>query len=488
MNSEKALKVLITASEMSPYIKTGGLADVTGSLPKALSDLGNVDVLTVIPKYKIIDDAAHALKYAPEIVRFFNLNGKYNEARLKYAEPDEGWKAYFTDSDEYFNRDGIYGYGDDALRFAFFARAVIETAKLLNFRPDVIQCNDWHTGLLPVYLKTLYAPDPFFKDTATVFTVHNLAYQGAFPKETLPMLDLGWEEFKMEKLEFWDRISFIKGGLAYSDVISTVSKTYSHEIQTPGYGESLDALLRHRSDVLYGIINGLDYEEWDPATDQDIARNYDVSSIENKVENKLALQRENHLHQDPEMPLIGVVSRLTYQKGLDIIANAVHYVVHTGAQLVFLGTGDEYYQHLLQSLAYEFPGSVRVNVAFDGALARRIYAGSDMLLMPSRFEPCGLGQLIAMRYGTIPIVRKTGGLADTVQHYDPGTAQGTGFCFEDGLPDALMWAIGRALEVYYDKDKWRGLIRNAMEADFSWAKSAREYADLYGEAMRIRSV
>jgi len=487
MNSKRALRVLINASEMSPYIKTGGLADVTGSLPKALSDLGSVDVLTVIPKYKIIDDAAYDLKAAPEVASFYNLNGKFNEARLKYAEPDEGWRAYFTESDEYFNRDGVYGYEDDALRFAFFARAVIETAKSLNFKPDIIQCNDWHTGLIPVYLKTLYALDPFFKDTATVFTVHNLAYQGMFPKETLPMLDLGWEEFKMEKLEFWDRIGFVKGGLAYSDVINTVSKTYSQEIQTPGYGENLDALLRRRSDVLYGIVNGLDYEEWDPATDQDIVRNYDLSSIENKMENKLALQRENHLRQNPEIPLIGVVSRLTYQKGLDIIADAVHYVVHTGAQLVFLGTGDEYYQHLLQSLAYEFPASVRVNVAFDGPMARRIYAGSDMLLMPSRFEPCGLGQLIGMRYGTIPIARKTGGLADTVQHYDPGTGQGTGFCFEDGLPDALMWAIGRALEVYYDKDEWRRLIRNAMEADFSWAKSAREYVDLYREAMRIRS-
>ena len=298
------------------------------------------------------------------------------------------------------------------------------------------------------------------------------------------MLDLGWEEFKAEKLEFWDKISFIKGGLTYSDVINTVSREYSKEIQTPWYGENLDGLLSYRRDVLYGIVNGLDYDVWNPATDQAIARNYDASSIESKVENKLALQQENDIPQDPQIPLIGVVSRLSYQKGLDMIADAAHDMIHSGIQLVLLGTGDEYYQDRSRKLAYDFPSSVGINLAFDDSMARRIYAGSDMFLMPSRYEPCGLGQIISMRYGTIPIVRKTGGLADTVQQYDPDTGDGTGFCFHDEWPPALMSAVRKALEVYSDKDNWRRLIRNAMKADFSWANSAREYVNLYRKAIQ----
>ena len=485
MNSEKNMKVLLVASEISPYAKTGGLADVTGSLPRALSKLGNVDIHTVMPKYKLIDDTGHGLKEIPQIVRF-DMGGRAQEVKVKYAEPDAEWKAYFIDSKEYFDRDGLYGYNDDAQRFAFFARAVLETAKALNFRPDVIHCNDWHTGLVPTYLKTLYKFDPFFKDTATVFTIHNLNYRGDFPKDVLPMLDLGWEEFIPEKLEFWGEISFIKGGLAYSDVINTVSRTYSEEIQTPGYryGEGLDGLLRHRRDALYGIVNGVDYDVWNPATDQTIARKYDASSIEGKVENKLALQRENDLLEDPQTAPMGIVSRLTYQKGLDIIANAIHDMIHLGVQFVLLGTGDEHYQQLFQKLAYDFPSSVSINLMHDESMARRIYAGSDMFLMPSRYEPCGLGQLISMRYGTIPIVRRTGGLADTVQEYDPNTGKGTGFCFEDEWHVALMSAVRRALKIYSDRDNWRRLILNTMNTDFSWKHSAREYINLYKKAMQ----
>jgi starch synthase len=483
VNSEKGLKVLLTASEMSPYAKTGGLADVVGSLPKALSNLGNVDVWTVIPKYKMIDDAGYGLKEVPGAIRF-NMGGRVHEIRVKYLKLAEDWKAYFIDSEEYFGRDGLYGYHDDAGRFAFFARAVLEASKALNLKPDIIHCNDWHTGLVPTYLKTLYRSDPFFKGTATVFTVHNLGYQGVFPKEILPMLDLGWEEFKLGKLEFWDNISFIKGGLAYSDVINTVSKNYSEEIQTPWYGENLDGLLSYRRDALYGIVNGLDYDVWNPATDQAIARNYDISSIESKVENKLALQGENNMPEDPQTPLIGVVSRLTYQKGLDIVADAIHDMSHQGIQIVLLGTGDEHYQDRFRKLAYDFPSSVGVNLTFSDPMARRIYAGSDMFLMPSRYEPCGLGQLISMRYGTIPIVRRTGGLADTVQKYDPDTGQGTGFHFEEESPAALMSAVRKALEIYSDKDNWRRLVLNAMKADFSWTNSAREYVNLYRKAIQ----
>jgi starch synthase len=486
VDSRRDLRVLITGSEMTPFAKTGGLADVIGSLPKALSVLGNMDVRTVIPKYRKINDAEHGLQDIPKGI-YFHMGGRPRGIKLKCVEPDEGWKAYFIEYEEYFNRESLYGYHDDAQRFAFLVRAALEAAKAMDFRPDVVHCNDWHTGLLPVYLKTVYGQDPFFRDTATVFTIHNLAYRGVFSKEILPELDLGWEEFTHEKLEFWDSLSFIKGGLAYSDAINTVSKKYSDEIRTPDYGEGLEGLLNQRRDALFGIVNGLDYHVWDPKTDQKIARNYDISSIEGKVENKLALQRENYLPEDPQTPLIGIVSRLSYQKGLDIIAAAVHDIVAMGAQFVLLGTGDDDLVALFQHIGTEFPDRVGMNLIFSESMARRVYAGSDMFLMPSRYEPCGLGQLISMRYGTIPVVRRTGGLADTVHEYDPETGHGTGFCFDDGSPASLIMAIKRALDVYYHKDSWRRLTLNAMEADFSWASSARQYVELYQHAIENHS-
>ncbi len=486
MTLKKNLKLLLVASEMTPYAKTGGLADVVGSLPKALSRLGNMDVCAVIPKYKTIDDAKYDLKERPGTIRF-GMGGRTHEIKLKYAEFDEGWKAYFIDNDDYFGRDNLYGYHDEAQRFAFFSRAVLEMAKALDFKTDVIHCNVWHTGLVPTYLKTFYNADPFFKDSATIFTVHNLAYQGLFPKDILPTLDIGWEEFTPDKLEFWDEISFIKAGLVYSDVINTVSKGYSEEIQTRRYGERLDGLLSYKREVLYGIVNGLDYDVWNPAADQAIVQNYDASSIEGKVKNKLALQAENGLPEDPQTPLIGVVSRLSYQKGLDIIADAVEDMTSLGIQFVLLGTGDEHYQQLFGKLAHDFPNNVAANITFSESIARQIYAGSDMFLMPSRYEPCGLGQLISMRYGTIPVVRKTGGLADTVQEYDSKTGKGTGFCFEEESSEALMSAIEKALAVYSSKDNWTSLMLNAMKADFSWMHSAREYEDLYRRAIQNHS-
>ena len=484
MGAENKLKVLLTASEMVPFAKTGGLADVAGSLPKALSDLGNVDLITVIPRYGFIDDAKFGLKDASDKVAFV-MSGTPYEVKVKYTEL--GWKAYLIENEGIMGRDEMYGYDDDAYRFAFFARAVLELAKILDFKPDVIHCNDWHTGMIPVYLKTMYRDDPFFKDTATVFTVHNLGYQGIFSKELLPFLDIGWEEFKMEKLEFWDNINFIKGGLAYADAINTVSREYSKEIQSPQYGEGLDGLLSYRKDVLYGIVNGLDYEVWNPATDRAIVRNYDASSIEKKIENKIALQKEIGVPQNPQTPMISIVSRLSYAKGLDMIAYAMHDISSLGVQLVLQGTGEGYYHELFQKLAHDFPENLHANLTFNDARARRIYAGSDMFLMPSRYEPCGLSQLISMRYGTIPIVHRTGGLADTVQEYDPGTGQGTGFLFEEESPAALISAVKKALSVYFDKDNWRKLILNAMEADFSWKKSAKEYVGLYKKATQIHA-
>jgi len=482
MDTNKELKVMFASSEITPFAKTGGLADVVSSLPKALSNLGNVDARMVIPKYGFIYDSAYNLKELPDTLKF-SIRGFPYEVRVKYLDIDS-CKVYFLEHHDILTRNDIYGYDDDGYRFGFFARAVIELAKFLDFKSDIFHCHDWHVGLIPVYMKTIYRDDPFFKDTATVFTIHNLAYQGRFPKELLPYLDIGWEEFKAEKMEFWGGLNFIKAGVMYSDVVNTVSRKYSQEIQTPEFGEALDSSLRFRSDDLYGIVNGIDYDVWNPATDEAIPVKYDLSSLDGKTTNKLALQRELGLPQDAQIPIIGFVSRLTYQKSPDIISDSAHEIISKGAQLALLGTGEEHYKYLFRKLAEDYPNNVGTITSFNDPLARLIYAGSDMFLMPSRFEPCGLSQLISMRYGTLPIARRTGGLADTVYEYDPTTGKGTGFLFDDMSSGALIWAVGRAIDVYRnDKQVWRKMIENAMESDFSWGNSAREYVNLYRKAI-----
>lgn len=475
------LKVIHLASEMAPYAKTGGLADVVAELPKALSNLGNVDCCVVIPKYGFIDEIN--MLEMPFDVNFVMTGISYS-IKIKYIEINENLRMFFIVSKDILGRDGMYGYGDDGYRFAFFARATLEMAKALNFKPDVIHCHDWHTAMVPVYLKTIYHNDPFFKDTATIFTIHNLAYQGVFSKELLPFLDIDWKEFKVEKLEYWDNINFMKAGISYSDIVSTVSKQYSKEIQTPDYGETLDAMLRLRRNDLFGIVNGIDYDIWNPATDIALVCNYDETSIENKVKNKLALQNEMGLPEDPQKIVAGVVSRLSYQKGLDIIINSAHDMANLGIQLVVLGTGEEYYQNMFRRIAHELQNNVGISLEFNDSLARRIYAGSDIFLMPSRYEPCGLSQIIAMRYGTVPVVRRTGGLVDTiVDYYDQNSNSPTGFCFDEASTFGMMSAIKNAVNVFSDKDKWRQLVINCMKTDFSWKHSAKEYLELYKRAI-----
>jgi starch synthase len=487
MDSENKLKVMLSASEMAPYAKTGGLADVVSSLPRALTALGNVDAIAVIPKYGFIDDSKYGLKELPYTIKFSMCGFPY-EIKVKYLEFPEGWKAYFLEQGSILSRNDIYGYDDDGYRFALFARACIELARFLNFKPDLFHCHDWHAGMIPVYLKTMYREDPFFMDTATIFTIHNLGYQGVFSKELLPFIDVDWYEFKAEKLEFWGNVNFIKAGISYSDIVNTVSREYSKEIQTPRYGEQIDSMLRSRASDLYGIVNGIDYDVWNPVTDTEIPVKFDLSSVERKVENKIALQKELNLPQDAQIPMMGFVSRLTYQKGPDLIAEVMYEMVSMGAQFVLLGTGEEHYRHLFQKLSHDFPNNVRANTSFNDSLARRIYAGSDIFLMPSRYEPCGLSQLISMRYGTIPIARRTGGLADTVQDYDPMTGTGTGVVFEEESPYALVSAVRRAIDVYHNKYDWQKLIINAMESDFSWKNSAKEYIDLYQKAILKRKM
>jgi starch synthase len=479
---DKPLKILLLSAEAVPFAKVGGLADVAGSLTKALRRLGH-DARLALPKYGRISQAEFALTQVVESLPV--PVGSGHELATVFESDVEGVPAYLVGNDKYFGREEVYGYHDDGERFVFFCRAALEMLKKLDWQPDIIHCNDWHTGITPNWLKTIYRDDPFFADTATVFTIHNLAYQGIFGPELVQFAGLA--DYGLIPHPTDDGLSrvvvLIARGILFADVINTVSEKYAQEILTPEYGERLHPILAQRQGRLFGILNGLDYEVWNPATDRDIAVNYDIASLDQRIENKLALQREAGLAVDPDVPLIGMVSRLADQKGFDILAEASDQLMEMALQFVLLGTGEERYHRIFANVAGKYPGQVAVFLKFDGALARRIYAGSDAFLMPSRFEPCGLGQMIAMRYGSVPIVRSTGGLADTVQDYDPTTGQGNGFAFSDYSKEALLAAVKRAWETYRHQDTWRTLVERGMKADFSWQASARKYVDLYYRAL-----
>lgn len=484
---DRPLKVLFVSSEVVPFAKVGGLADVAGSLPKALSvgadEQGN-DVRVVLPYYKGIEGTEYLLDFPVP------LAGQSRTCIIKKAKIEAVWKnqirevpVYFTANYHYFYRDGIYAFSDDAERFAFFCNAVLEMLPHLGWQPDIIHCNDWQTGPIPLLLKTRYGDNPFYRKISTVFTIHNLQYQGNFPRETLKLFALGDEYFKPERLEFYGTFSFMKAGLLYSDVINTVSRTYSQEIQTPAFGERMDGLLRMRSRDLYGILNGINYHEFNPATDPRIHRNYSLNNIEDKKDNKFALQKEMGL-PFKDVPVMGIVSRLVAQKGLDLIDEIAEELMHLDIQLVVLGTGDPYYHKMFETLKSRYPQKIGLHLGFNTVLAQRIYAGADIFLMPSRFEPCGLGQLISMRYGTVPVVRSIGGLADTVTEFNPTTLSGNGFVFTEYSARALYAAIARALKLYRDNpEMWHRLIKNGMSLDFSWARSGVEYLQLYREAI-----
>ncbi len=460
----KGLKVLLASSEVAPFSKTGGLADVAGSLPLALHKLG-VDIRIVTPRYKS--------------VKVFG-----NEARLNNDVP-----VYFIEHEGYFMRDNLYGdksgdYRDNLERFAFFSRGALEFLKDLDFKPDIIHCNDWQTALICVYLKTIFKDDPFYRGIKTIFTVHNIGYQGLFPKEHFPRTGLPPDLFTIDGLEFYDKVNILKGGLIFSDAITTVSPTYAKEIQTREFGYGLDGVLTQRKDSLFGIVNGIDYNEWNPSKDKELQFHFSAAKIEGKYNNKKMLQMEGGLKENEDAPLIGIISRLADQKGLDIISRIIEPLLKTEAQLILLGTGEEKYHILFEGMKMKYSEKASIHLKFDAILAKVIYAGSDMFLMPSRYEPCGLGQLISLRYGTIPIVRKTGGLADTIAEYNPKTEQGNGFVFEKYDAKELLRAIGRALDLYKNKNAWRKLVLNAMKCDFSWEGSAKKYIELY---LKIRS-
>lgn len=484
------LKVLLMASEVVPFAKTGGPADVAGALPKALKARGH-DVRVAMPRYSRIDrerfEITEALPAYPVPMDDQSVSAALMQSHIASAGGDI--PVYLIDNAHYYDRDGIYMYDDDADRFIFFCRAALEGVKLLGWQPDVIHCHDWHTAIVPNWLKTIYKGEPFFARTACVYTIHNLAYQGIFGYRVLEIA--GVDEYGFiahpDMPHLNDVVDFMGRGIYYADIINTVSETYASEILSPDYGEGLDPLLRDRRDRLYGVLNGIDVEINNPATDPYIAAHYDVSSLSGKVACKLDLQREAGLPQSRTTPLIGVISRLADQKGFDLIDSIIEALLRNNdLQIVILGTGDQRYHDRFNAVRARFPQQLAAFQTFNATLTQKIYAGSDMFLMPSRFEPCGLGQMIALRYGSIPIVRATGGLADTVRDFDPTTGEGNGFAFRPYDSMALYAAIIRAIENYRYRSTWQQLILRAMSADHSWATSARKYVDLYHRARQAR--
>jgi starch synthase len=488
MKRQKPLKVLMLSAEVVPFAKVGGLADVAGSLPKALHKLGH-DVRVAMPRYGRIDPEEFDLQ---EAVPTFAvpMNKQVEEAAILQGRIGDGVPVYLVENAKYYDRDGIYMYPDDAERFVFFCRSALEMLRHLDWCPDVIHCHDWHTAIVPNWLQTTYRDDPFFANTATVYTIHNLAYQGIFGYRILEIAGLAKHGFMYhpEMADLSEVVDLMARGIYFADVINTVSERYAREILSPEMGERLDPLLRDRRDRLYGILNGIDYEVLNPATDPYIAQQYDVQHLEKRTANKLALQEEAGLQVNADTPLVGIISRLADQKGFDILGDVIDHLLDLDLQFVVLGTGDPHYHEMFSRVAQAYSGKAAVFLTFNTELARKIYAGADLFLMPSRYEPCGLGQLIAMRYGSVPVVRATGGLADTVANFDPRTGEGNGFSFEPYDRWALFAAIVRAIETFKHKDTWRPLQVRGMSADFSWAASATKYVDLYHRALAAQAV
>ena len=485
------MKILIASPEAVPYIKTGGLADVAGALSKEYRKM-NEKVCLVLPLYKKIRDSQ--LRLADTGI---SMNIPVGDRVIKGRILKDHQTAYFIECDEFFDRPELYGtaegdYSDNASRFAFFSKSILEMCRSLTFKPDIIHCNDWQTGMVPFYIRTLYRDAAFFKKTAVLLTIHNLGYQGLFPASDMRVTNLGREFFTPEGVEFYGKVNFLKAGMIAADVLSTVSETYSREILLPESGFGLDGVLKKREHDLYGIVNGIDYEEWDPAKDKLLPANYHFKDLSGKALCKRELLRmlfkTAPKSREEQVPLIGMVTRLSEQKGLDLVLQAVPEILSSGVKLVILGKGDERFQKSFRELSGKYKDNISVTIGFDEMLAHRIYAGSDYFLMPSKYEPCGLGQLIALKYGTIPIARRTGGLADTIQDFEPLTRKGTGFLFSDYTASGMLDALKRAFCVYTDTEKMQSMIWNGMQTDFSWKRSALRYLELYKTALQKRTV
>ncbi|MCE5194690.1 MAG: glycogen synthase GlgA [Nitrospiraceae bacterium] len=478
------MKILIAASEAVPFAKTGGLADVTSALHKKFGKLGKKSYL-VLPLYKKI---RKEFKLKDTKVSITVPLGNRIIKACVFTLDDS---VYFIDCPEFFDRDELYGtsqndYPDNASRFIFFSRAILESCKALNLKPDIIHCNEWQTGLVPLYLKTLYRNDVFFSKTASIITIHNLGYQGLFSAFLMNLTGLSPALFTPEGIEFYGKMNFLKAGLISADLITTVSNTYAGEISTKEYGFGLDGLLRKRKSDIRGIINGIDYDEWNTEKDKYISKKYSVNDLSGKKQCKLQLIKECSINPDPKIPIIAIISRLSAQKGIDLFLPIIESIISEKANIVILGKGDDIFHKKLTAASKKYKDMLNLTIGFNDEFAHRIYSGADIFLMPSRYEPCGLGQIIAMRYGTIPVVRKTGGLADTVSEFNTGNDKGTGFLFSEYTPNALYTVLKNALDTYKNENKWQKLILNAMRTDFSWENSARKYIEIYNEAIRLK--
>lgn len=472
------MKVCFIAAEAAPFVKVGGLGDVIGSLPKALRELG-VDARVILPLYSSINRERFGLKY--KAYQFVDLGWRHSYCGIFETEVD-GVPCYFVDNEQYFNRDSIYGQADDGERFAFFSKAALEILPALDFKPDVVNVNDWHTAFSVIYLDVLKSSEAeFYKDMKSVLSIHNIEFQGRFNPYEMGNL-FGLENKYFDALIYNGDVNLLKGAIQLADRVNTVSETYAREILDPYFSYGLDKILTVEQGKLRGILNGIDVDKFNPKTDPMIPVNYDLKTFEDKVQNKLAFQKEMDLEVNADIPLIGMVTRLTHQKGIDLILQASEEILKTGAQLVILGTGDAHYESALRSLEHYRHDRVRSILLFSNEMSAKIYAASDLFLMPSKTEPCGLSQLISMRYGTVPVVHRVGGLRDTVIPFTG--VEGNGFTFESFQAGDMMDAIYRAVTCFYQSpDEWKQIIKNNLQKDVSWEQSAKKYLDLYHEVV-----
>lgn len=466
------MKVVFCTSEATPYAKTGGLADVCGSLPAALKD-ENVQVSIIMPFYGCIDSKSYGIKKLTQDV-FFGQHA--------------GVDAFFIKNEEYFSRSELYGdskgdYNDNLQRFSFFNKRILKFFKEIQMKPDIFHCHDWQASLIPVYLKSVYKQDAFYQQTKVVLSIHNLAYQGVFSADLFSLLGLPPELNDPRSMEFYGKLNFLKSGIIFSDEVATVSPTYAKEITEKNTGCGLEGVIQKRLRPVMGILNGIDQNLWNPQTDRWIFSKYHAGKIQEKFPNKQNLQQQLGLAEKPDTPVLGFVGRLSHQKGIELIAESMQRIAHLDFQMVFLGTGEEKYQTLLESLKKKYPEKIGLRFDFDEKMAHQIYAGSDFFLMPSVYEPCGLSQMISFRYGTIPLVYKTGGLADTVLAFDPATQQGDGFVFQSYQPEAFVKTFEKAIKIYHKKDIFYKLISHVMHYDFSWGTPAKEYKKFYKKCL-----
>jgi starch synthase len=487
------MKIAFVSTEIVPFAKTGGLADVSGSLPRELVKLG-CNIKLFMPKYFIVDENLHGLKYSWDIGEMpIRINGVIRSVHVHQSKlPDSDLDVYFIDCPHYFHRYRIYTDDfDEDERFILFSKAVIETLQRLQWIPDVVHCNDWQTGLIPLLLKDNYGWDKVFDNTGTLLSIHNIGYQGMFSKSVLNSAEIRSDLFYPSgPIEQDGGVSFMKAGISFSDIINTVSNTYAHEILTAEFGAGLEKVLKQREEDLFGILNGVDYDVWSPETDKHLPFNYSINDLGGKLKNKKFLLEHFDIPFNKDVPLIGIVSRMVLQKGFDIFADAINDLMNLEANWIILGSGEDKFEDLFRRLSNQLPGKVGSYIGYNNELSHLIEAGADMLLMPSRYEPCGLNQIYSLKYGTVPIVRKTGGLADTVKDWDEenyyGFDHGNGFSFYDYTGYALYKTVERAVNTFKHKEVWKKIQTNGMSLDFSWERSAEKYLELYRLAKEKR--